>query len=104
VLDRAPTAVTAFNDHCAAGLMSALRSRGVDVPADVSVVGYDDSSVAGLSTVALTTVAQDSAVLASSALALAIGRAEGDADDQGRREVVVPPRLVLRRTTAPPPD
>lgn len=97
-----PTAVTAFNDHCAAGLMSALRSRGVSVPEDVSVVGYDDSSVAGLSSVALTTVAQDSAVLASSALALALSRLEEGADDPERREVVVPPRLVVRRTTAPP--
>ena len=46
--ERAPTAVTAFNDHCAAGLLAAVRARGVTVPDDLSVVGYDDSHVAEL--------------------------------------------------------
>jgi DNA-binding LacI/PurR family transcriptional regulator len=102
LLEHSPTAVTAFNDHCAAGLLFALRSRGVDVPDEVSVVGYDDSTVAGLSSVALTTVAQDSAVLASSALGLAIRRVEDGGTE--RSEVVVPPRLVVRRTTAQRPS
>jgi DNA-binding LacI/PurR family transcriptional regulator len=94
------TAVTAFNDHCAAGLLFALRARGVGVPDDVSVVGYDDSPVAGLAGVALTTVAQDSAALATSALELAIARVEDG--DTPTREVVVPPRLVVRSTTRAP--
>lgn len=101
------TAVTAFNDHCAAGLLFALRARGVRVPEEVSLVGYDDSAVAGLAGVSLTTVAQDSEALAGAALGLALARVEGrdDApveDGRRRREVVVPPRLVVRGTTAPP--
>lgn len=94
------TAVTAFNDHCAAGLLSAARARGVEVPGGLALVGYDDSHIAGLNSVALTTIAQDSAILAASALEIAVSRAEGGADQPSPTEVVVPPRLVVRRTTA----
>ena len=96
----APTAVTAFNDHCAAGLMAAARDSGLGVPGDLSVVGFDDSRIAGLSIVALTTIAQDAPALARSALRLALRRVEDPA--VGPTEVVVAPRLVNRRTTAPP--
>jgi DNA-binding LacI/PurR family transcriptional regulator len=99
--DTPVTAVTAFNDRCAAGLLFELRARGTRVPEDVSVVGYDDSHIAGLSSVALTTVAQDSAALASSALAVAVSRVEAGPGRASPTEVVVPPRLVVRRTTAP---
>lgn len=93
-----PTAVTAFNDHCAVGLMAAARELGVLIPDQLSVVGYDDSHVAGLSSVALTTVAQDAPALAGSALELVLNRIEGGS--QERSEIVVPPRLVVRRTSA----
>jgi DNA-binding LacI/PurR family transcriptional regulator len=96
----APTAVVAFNDHCAAGLLATVRARGVDVPADLSIVGYDNSHVANLSTIALTTVAQDSDTIALRALERAVGWVEGAVDRTS--EVVVPPRLVVRRTTARP--
>lgn len=105
------TAVTAFNDHCAAGLLASLRQRGTRVPEDLSLVGYDDSHVAGLSGIALTTVAQDAAELAGAALDLAVRRAhaaEGAGPAaQGKgagaaEEVVIAPRLVVRRTTGPP--
>ena len=95
-----PTAVTAFNDHCAAGLLAALRARGLAVPEELSVVGYDDSHIASLSSVALTTVAQDAVTLASSAFGLAVGRVENEPDSPSPSEVVVAPRLVVRRTTA----
>jgi DNA-binding LacI/PurR family transcriptional regulator len=99
--DTPETAVTAFNDHCAAGLLFELRARGARVPGGLSVVGYDDSHIAGLSSVALTTVAQDSAALASSALELAVTRVEAGTEGPLPTEVVVPPRLVVRTTTAP---
>ena len=95
-----PTAVTAFNDHCAAGLMAAARARGVHVPGELSVVGYDNSHIASLTSVALTTVAQDATALAASALDLALARAESSPDRLAPSEIVVPPRLVVRDTTA----
>lgn len=92
------TAVTAFNDHCAAGLLAAVRGASVEVPGSLSIVGYDNSSIANLNTVALTTVAQDSAALARLALERAIGWAEGTRGEPG--DTVVPPHLVVRSTTS----
>lgn len=92
-----PTAVLAFNDPCAAGLLAAARARGTGVPAGLSIVGYDDSAVAALSTVSLTTVRQDAAALATAALGRAIARVEDRA--LAPTDTVVPPHLVVRRTT-----
>lgn len=95
-----PTAVIAFNDSCATGLLAAARAAGTRVPAQLSVVGFDNSAVAALSTVALTTVGQDARALAHLALDRAVARI-ADADVPPG-ETVIPPRLVVRGTTAPP--
>lgn len=95
-----PTAVAAFNDHCAAGLMAAARARGVRIPDQLSLVGYDNSHIASLATVALTTVAQDAPALAGTALELALARAEHE--DAPAADTVLPPQLVIRQTSAPP--
>jgi DNA-binding LacI/PurR family transcriptional regulator len=96
-----PSAVTAFNDRCALGLLDVLRRAGRTVPGDVSVVGYDDSRIARLSSVDLTSVTQDVEQLTTLAVERVLERLAGTPVD--RREVVVPPRLVVRSTTAPPP-
>ncbi|MGY2873649.1 DNA-binding LacI/PurR family transcriptional regulator [Marmoricola sp. URHA0025 HA25] len=93
-----PTAVVAFNDHCAAGLLAAARQRGVAVPGDLSLVGYDDSHIAGLASIGLTTVAQDGQALADAALDLAVRRADGAT--RVPSAVVVPPHLVVRTSAA----
>jgi DNA-binding LacI/PurR family transcriptional regulator len=98
---RTPTAVTAFNDRCATGVLDVLRAAGVAIPGDISVVGFDDSRLARLSHVDLTTIAQDAATMTELAVARAVARLDGTA--VGEREQVVPPRLVVRGTTAPPP-
>ena len=94
-----PTAVAVFNDLSAAGLLDVLRRRGRDVPGDISVVGYDDSSFSRLAHIDLTTVAQDIGALAGLAVARAVERIEGAPVE--RREVVIEPRLVVRGTTGP---
>jgi len=96
-----PTAVIASNDRCAVGFLDAALRRGVPVPDALSVVGYDDSLLARLAHVDLTTVSQDARQQAAQAITLAIERLES-----GRtavREVVLPPALVVRGTTGPPP-
>src|SRR6478736_3072642 len=65
---RMPSAVVAFNDRAALGLLDRLRRDGVDVPADVSVVGYDDSLIARLATVDLTSVSQIPEAMATAAV------------------------------------
>jgi DNA-binding LacI/PurR family transcriptional regulator len=95
-----PTAVVAFNDHCALGLLDAFSRAGVGVPADVSVVGYDDSSLSRLAHVNLTTVSQDARRQAEHAMAAAVGRLDHGRTAAG--EVVLAPHLVVRGTTGPP--
>jgi DNA-binding LacI/PurR family transcriptional regulator len=97
-----PTAVTAFNDHCAAGLMAVTRGRGVRVPDQLSLVGYDNSHIASLSAVALTTIAQDAPALAGQALDLALAEREHEHEHRVSSGAVLPPRLILRQTAAPP--
>jgi DNA-binding LacI/PurR family transcriptional regulator len=94
-----PTAVVAFNDRVAVGLLDAFGRAGLAVPADVSVVGYDDSPIARLAHVGLTTVSQDSAALTHHAVAALVERLDGGRT--AHREVVVPPHLVVRTSTGP---
>jgi len=98
---RLPTAVCAFNDHCALGVIDALRKAGVRVPGDCSVTGYDDSPVAQLTAVDLTSVSQEAALLAESAVRAAADRLEGRVADA--TDAVLEPRLVARGSSSPPP-
>jgi DNA-binding LacI/PurR family transcriptional regulator len=100
LLEGNATAVIASNDRCAVGLLDRLARLGVEVPGDISVVGYDDSTLARLGHVDLTTVSQDAPRQAEEAVALLASRLDDGRTDP--REVVLPPRLVIRRTTAPP--
>ena len=99
---RRPTAVTVFNDRCATGVLDVLRTAGVAVPGAMSVVGFDDDRLARLAHVNLTTVAQDATALAELAVARAVARLDGAPVDV--HEQVVVPHLVVRGTTAPPPE
>ena len=93
-----PTAVAVFNDRSATRLLDVFRNAGLSVPQDISVVGFDDSRFARLSHVDLTTVAQDAGRMATLAVARAIDRLDGT--PTGGREIVIPPRLIVRGTTA----
>ena len=95
-----PTAVIAFNDRSALGVIESLRAQGQRVPADVSVLGYDDSQFARLSYVQLSSISQDAPQLAAAAVDRAVARIEGT---QPAGHVVRTPHLVARRTTAAPP-
>jgi DNA-binding LacI/PurR family transcriptional regulator len=94
-----PTAVIAFNDRCATGVIDTLVHAGRAVPGDVSVVGYDDSRLAQAPHVRMTTVSQDAGRLADVAVDQALRLAAG----RGPTAVVLAPRLVTRATTGPPP-
>lgn len=98
--DSLPTAVFAFNDRCALGVLDVLIRAGVRVPDDVSVVGFDDSPLAGLAHVDLTTVGQDGARLAELAVARAVERLDSPAP--GRVDEVCQPHLVIRGSTGTP--
>lgn len=95
-----PTAVLAGNDRCGMGLLMTLARAGVDVPREVSVVGYDDSHLSHLMPVALTTVRQDAMLLAEHAVRFAVERLEDR--ERASREAVLDPKLVIRDTSRPP--
>ncbi|MFP5068749.1 LacI family DNA-binding transcriptional regulator [Pseudonocardia nantongensis] len=95
-LPRLPTAVFAMSDEVALGLVRTLRRAGVDVPGQVSVVGFDDHEMAAVAD--LTTIAQP--VRRQGELA---ARALLDALDGAAPETAeLPTRLVVRGSTAPP--
>lgn len=93
-----PTAVICYNDRCAVGLMDVLIRAGIRVPDDISVIGFDDSHLARLSHINLTTVAQDVAEMATLTVRRLVARLE-DGPAEAGRESVLPPRLVIRGST-----
>ncbi|WP_188196588.1 LacI family DNA-binding transcriptional regulator [Nonomuraea sp. SYSU D8015] len=99
--DAGVTAIVAYNDRTAVGLIEALESRGVNVPAGMSVAGFDDSLMARHPRMALTTVNQSPIEQARLAVQAAIDRLSGD--DGERREIVLPTRLVIRGSTGAAP-
>ncbi|MEQ3552770.1 LacI family DNA-binding transcriptional regulator [Pseudonocardia nematodicida] len=97
--DELPTAVLAGNDRCALGLLDTLRRAGVEVPGQVSVVGYNDDRVSRLAHVDLTTVRQDAAALARGAVRAVAARLDDPRSEPV--ELMLPPHLVVRGTTGP---
>lgn len=97
-----PDAVFCFTDSMALGVLHVLADRGVRVPQDVSVVGFDDIEEASYAVPALTTVSFDKRAVATAALT-ALGRRIDDPDAE-RTVTVVPHRVVERASTAPRRD
>ncbi len=97
-LARGVTAVLAFNDLMAVGVMNRLAARGVAVPAEMSVVGFDDIEMSSMTAVPLTTVRMPMEAAGRAAVDLLL---EGpDPDTGGRRWL--PTQLIVRSTTVPP--
>lgn len=91
-----PTAVLAANDLSAFGALAAAQGRKVDVPGQLSVVGFGNTERAQLPHVGLTTVDQSRQLLASEAVRLLFERIEGRS---AAEHIVIPPSLVERSTT-----
>jgi DNA-binding LacI/PurR family transcriptional regulator len=96
------TAILCGNDTMALGVMRALAERGLRVPGDVSIVGFDDVPEAGFYNPPLTTVRQDFAEVGRQALNTLLDRMSG-AIPPGPRVVRVAPELILRSSAAEPP-
>jgi LacI family transcriptional regulator len=100
LFDHQPTAVVAFNDRCAIGVLEVLRQRSVHVPEDVSVIGYDDSRLSRLSHISMSTIAQDVSRIATETMASVTAQIAGNPPSQ----TVLAPRLIARDTTGPAPS
>lgn len=98
-LERAPTAIACSNDSMALGVMTKLHEQGFKVPADFSVVGFDDIEVASQVIPPLTTVSAPVDEIARQAFALLKASIDEQAD--ANRHIALPARLVVRDSTAP---
>lgn len=100
-LKKPPTAIFAANDLAATGVIAHLQDIGASVPDDVSVIGYDDTMLAGLGAFSLTTVHQPRQQFGHRATELLLERIGGR--DSPKHELIQP-RLVVRATTGPAPS
>lgn len=101
-METPPTAIFAANDEMAFGLIQGLTARGVSVPADISVVGFDDLFLSKAFQPPLTTISQPRAEIGRTAMRVLL-----DLIDEGatpERSIVIPTGLEIRGTTAPPPE
>jgi len=95
-----PTAIFAGSDLQALGVLEAARVRGLRVPEDLSVVGYDDVMIARWSSPALTTVHQPLRAMGEEAVQMLLRLRAGE-PSVTRLELAT--SLVVRNSTAPPP-
>jgi LacI family transcriptional regulator len=98
--DGSPTAVFAANDLSAIGVLNAIAESGRRVPADVSVVGFDDLHLSAYTTPPLTTIHQPALEIAERAMQLLLDLSNGRKVRRLRH--VLEPALVVRGSTAPP--
>ena len=99
-LPERPTAVLCFSDAIAVRVVAQARARGLRVPEDLSVVGFDDAPMAARMTPALTTVRQDAAAKGRAAATALTGQLAHEPDFP---DVLLPTELVVRASTCPPP-
>ena len=99
-LPEPPTAIFAGNDESAVGIVEAARLRGLRVPEDLSMVGYDDTDVARMASPPLTTVRQPLRDMGAVALRTALRLTAGETVDSHHVELAT--RLVVRDSTAAP--
>jgi DNA-binding LacI/PurR family transcriptional regulator len=99
-----PTAIACATDVIAIGVLHEAQRRGLHVPRDVSVTGFDDIPVAAVSVPALTTVRMPVREMIAVGVRMAIGEPDGKAVDDDGRHALLQPSMVIRRSTGPRAD
>jgi LacI family transcriptional regulator len=99
-LPEPPTAIFAASDETAAGVIEAARARGLRIPEDLSLVGFDDTQLARYASPPLTTVRQPLREMGGVALRTALRLAAGEKLDSHHVELAT--ELIVRNSTAPP--
>jgi DNA-binding LacI/PurR family transcriptional regulator len=99
-----PTAIVASTDTLAFGVLHAAQALGRRVPDDVSVVGFDDILLASHTVPALTTLRMPARAIVGEGLDIAIELARKPGPRPERPVRVIPPELIVRQSTGPPPS
>jgi LacI family transcriptional regulator len=97
-----PSAIVCFNDKIAVGVMEAAATRGLRVPHDLSVAGFDDIDVSRATTPRLTTVRQPLQEMGRTAVTMLMRQFDGHAHEALSMELAT--RLVVRESTGPVPS
>lgn len=100
-LDRRPTAIFAGSDSIALGVISEAGHHAINIPEDLSLVGFDGTKQGEESTPALTSVAQPLEEMGRAALRALLRQARGEVPDSHRVELAT--HVIVRDSTAPPP-
>jgi len=101
--DPAPTAIFASNDDMAAAVIAEAHRRGLDVPRDLTVVGFDDTLIASTIWPELTTIQQPIARMASEAVDMLVAAVRGSGNAAGlERHRLIPHTLISRHSAAAP--
>jgi beta-glucosidase len=98
-----PTAIFAANDLSAVETMHVARTLGLDIPGDLSVVGFDNIPESAVTAPPLTTIDQSIKEMGREAVELIVDLVEGTAGEGRPRQITLPTRLVVRQSTARPP-
>lgn len=103
-----PTAIFCTNDYKAIGVMKALKDRGLRIPEDVSVMGFDDATLLNYLDCPLTTIRQHKHRLGEEAGRILLQRMNSDREDDGQDDsfvnITIRPELVIRSSTGPAPN
>lgn len=99
-LAQPPTAIFASNDVSAMGVLDAVRVRGLKVPNDISVIGFDDIPMSSISIPKLTTIRQPLTEMGHQAAKMLLMQLQNS--NEPLSSIVLPTTLVLRESTAPP--
>lgn len=100
-LDRPPTAICAMTDLQAVGVLQAIRQKGLRVPQDLSVVGFNDIRFAHATCPPLTTVRLPAYRMGLTATGMLLSQIRGEAESEP--QVVLPVELIVRESTGPAP-
>jgi LacI family transcriptional regulator, galactose operon repressor len=100
--DPAPTAIFASNDDMAAAVIAEAHRRGLDVPRDLTVVGFDDTLIASTIWPELTTIQQPIARMAGEAVDMLVAAVRGSRKGPERLHRLIPHALISRQSAAAP--
>ena len=94
-----PDAIFIWNDKLVLGVMNAIFERGLKIPDDIAIMGYDDLEISKYLSPPLTTIAQDSRRIGEIAAHILIEKIESEAKRNQISQIILKPALVVRQST-----
>ncbi|SDW68739.1 GntR family transcriptional regulator [Paenibacillus sp. CF384] len=98
-----PTAIVCYNDELAVRLLDVIRRSGLSIPSDLSMIGFDDATLATATEVKLTTFEHPKTKMGEDAVALLMSIIEQRGGQERIADVIYEPKLIIRDSTGPVP-